>query len=171
MAHTEHTAWAGADDVRHDALSTRIAPLKLRKDPQRAALIWDLVDAFARLRASALRFVLMLERSADDEAGLDPTNPPRFDLLLALLREYARRAALRRQTELHRLLERALDAERRRDQIFSAAATASIDTLRDATAELERLDTELVGLCVEHVLDAHAQPGTKGQTRRPSRTS
>ncbi len=156
---TLSTHWTD-DDVRQGELSSRIVPVRRRDDAERAALITDVVDAFARLRGSLLRFVaLFAEGAANGAAQPVPAHDTRrFDVLLATLAVGAERARFGRLAELRRLMERVARAETHRDVIFAPCPSAGPAALREATLSLERLDAELVGLCVEHVLESRTRP-------------
>ncbi|GLU33627.1 hypothetical protein WKR88_02890 [Trinickia caryophylli] len=138
------------------ALSTRIVPLRKREDRQRAELVTDVVDAFARLRASTLRFIAMLGGGENELSRIEAGGACSFDELLALLGACAERARFCRLADLQRVLERARHAQRHRDVIFAQAPVAEEATLREAAAALVRLDTALIGLSIEHVLERHA---------------
>ncbi|WP_414448215.1 hypothetical protein AB4851_02005 [Burkholderia sp. 22PA0099] len=149
------THWTD-EDIRHGELSSRIVAVRRRDDAQRAALIVDVVDAFARLRGSLLRFVALFAEgaAAPAHAGHDAR---RFDMLLVALAVSAKRARFRRLTDLQHLIERVARAETFRDVIFAPPPAAGPAALREAALSLERLDAELVGLCVEHVLESRTR--------------
>lgn len=152
------THWTD-EEVRHGELSSRIVAVRRRDDAQRAALIVDVVDAFARLRGSLLRFVaLFADGAASAPAGATQGHDTRrFDLLLAALAVSAKRARFRRLTDLQHLIDRVARAEAFRDVIFAPPPAAGPAALREAALSLERLDAELVGLCVEHVLESRTR--------------
>ncbi|WP_236002130.1 hypothetical protein [Paraburkholderia elongata] len=58
------------------------------------------------------------------------------------------------------MIEEARSAEQLRDAIFSDAFSNDLAALRKVVAELERLDTAFIGLCVGHVLEQHARAAT-----------
>ncbi|MGU7774453.1 hypothetical protein ACV229_30280 [Burkholderia sp. MR1-5-21] len=142
---------------RCGVLSATIVPLRRREDGPRAERIANVVDAFGRLRGSVLRFIAMLAPHGAAVPPPDDTDALRFDSLLALLSRQAGKAGFRRVSELNRYLERAALAERHRDVIFAQSPPAGDTELRDAATALERLDAELVALCVAHVLECHSQ--------------
>lgn len=152
------THWTD-DEVRHGELSSRIVAVRRRDDAQRAALIVDVVDAFARLRGSLLRFVALFADGAAAPANhagpaVQGHDTRRFDMLLAALAVSAKRARFRRLTDLQHLIDRVARAETFRDVIFAGPPVAGPAALREAALSLERLDAELVGMCVEHVLES-----------------
>ncbi|WP_186029702.1 hypothetical protein [Burkholderia gladioli] len=158
------TQWTD-DELRHGELSARIVPVRRRDDAERAALIVDVVDAFARLRGSLVRFVALFADArppaaypaATAHAGHAAVDSPRFDGLLAALVPSAERARFRRLAELRGLVERVTRAETFRDVIFAPPPSAGPAALREAALSLERLDAELIGLCVEHVLESRTR--------------
>ncbi|WP_186288935.1 hypothetical protein [Burkholderia gladioli] len=158
------TQWTD-DEVRHGELSARIVPVRRRDDTERAALIVDVVDAFARLRGSLVRFVALFADAqppaaypaAAAHAGHAAVDSRRFDVLLAALVLSAERARFRRLAELRGLVERVTRAETFRDVIFAPPPSAGPAALREAALSLERLDAELIGLCVEHVLESRTR--------------
>ncbi|MEK6347383.1 MAG: hypothetical protein V4764_07880 [Burkholderia sp.] len=153
------THWTD-EEVRHGELSSRIVAVRRRDDAQRAALIVDVVDAFARLRGSLLRFVALFADGAAAPAHAGAAqghDTRRFDLLLAALAVGAKRARFRRLTDLQQLIDRVARAETFRDVIFAPPPAAGPAALREAALSLERLDAELVGLCVEHVLESRTR--------------
>ncbi|PCE30762.1 hypothetical protein [Burkholderia ubonensis] len=156
----DELAQQGQDDgVARGALSAKIVPLRRREDGQRAERIAHVVDAFARLRGSVVRFIAMLDErcDADEPNSTGAPDAPRFDALLQALAFGAERAEFRRLPELQRCIERVGAAERYRDVIFAHSPPASDTELRDAATMLELLDGELVGLCVAHVLAGRAE--------------
>ncbi|MBN3727006.1 hypothetical protein G3N92_22745 [Burkholderia sp. Ac-20379] len=154
------THWTD-EEVRHGELSSRIVAVRRRDDAQRAALIVDVVDAFARLRGSLLRFVALFADGAASPAhpghAAQGHDTRRFDLLLAALAVSAKRARFRRLADLQQLIDRVARAETFRDVIFAPPPAAGPAALREAALSLERLDAELVGLCVEHVLESRTR--------------
>lgn len=155
---SKSTPWTD-DAVRHGELSARIVPVRRREDTERATLIVDVVDAFARLRGSLVRFVaLFADGAATGNAAVSPASidTRRFDMLLAALAAGAERARFRRLPDLRRLIDRVARAETFRDVIFAPPPVAGPAALREAALSLERLDAELIGICVEHVLESRA---------------
>ncbi|WP_246793924.1 hypothetical protein [Burkholderia perseverans] len=154
------TPWTD-DAVRHGELSARIVPVRRREDTERATLIVDVVDAFARLRGSLVRFVALFADGAATGNAAVSVSPAsidtrRFDMLLAALAAGAERARFRRLPDLRRLIDRVARAETFRDVIFAPPPVAGPAALREAALSLERLDAELIGICVEHVLESRA---------------
>jgi hypothetical protein len=139
----------------HGELSARIFPLRRREDPQHIELIVDVVVAFTRLRESVLRIVVMLAGKGADTVLADGIEAQPFDVLLSALADHARRARFRRLPELNEVIERARLAEQHRDLIYAQAPGDADTVLREVAGNLERLDTEFVGLCVAHVLEHH----------------
>ncbi|WP_070106102.1 hypothetical protein [Burkholderia plantarii] len=157
---SKSTPWTN-DAVRHGELSARIVPVRRREDTERATLIVDVVDAFARLRGSLARFVALFADGAATGNAAVPVSPGsidtrRFDMLLAALAAGAERARFRRLPDLRRLIDRVARAETFRDVIFAPPPVAGPAALREAALSLERLDAELIGICVEHVLESRA---------------
>ncbi|HXZ09692.1 MAG TPA: hypothetical protein VEI25_16705 [Paraburkholderia sp.] len=151
---------AGDFRYRKVEFAETITPLRVSGDRQRAELIRDVVDAFARLRGSVSRFIAMLAPDAAPESSASPLNlaaQPTFAALLSVLASQARQSKFERLRELDDVIERARLAEVHRDVIFLQPPVASEVALRGAAAELERLDAAFIGLCVEHVLDCHAR--------------
>jgi len=151
---------AGDFRYRKVEFAETITPLSVCGDSQRAELIRDVVDAFARLRGSVSRFIAMLAPAAARESPASPLKPgaqPTFATLLSVLASQARQAQFERLPELDHVIERARLAEVHRDVIFLQAPVAGELALRSAAAELERLDAAFIGLCVEHVLDGHTR--------------
>ncbi|MCM2550797.1 hypothetical protein EFP18_06980 [Burkholderia glumae] len=147
------------DAVRHGELAARIVPVRRREDTERAMLIVDVVEAYARLRGSLVRFVaLFADGSAAGHAALSPCalDTRRLDVLLAALAAGAERARFHRLPDLRRLIERVAHAETLREMIFAPPPAAGPAALREAARSLERLDAELIGICVEHVLERRA---------------
>lgn len=145
---------------RKHAFAGKITPLRPAEDGRRAELIRDVVDAFVRLRGSVFRFTAMLARDAAAEPPASaPSQPiaPSFGTLLASLAHRARQAEFARLSELDQIIERAAQAEVQRDVIFLQSPAASEVMLRSAATKLERLDAAFIGLCVEHVIERHAQ--------------
>jgi hypothetical protein len=145
---------------RMHELAAKITPLRPATDGQRAERIRDVVDAFVRLRGSVFRFTAMLARDAAAEppaSALSPPVAPSFGTLLALLAQLARQAGFARLPELDQVIELAAQAEVHRDVIFMQSPAASEVMLCSAATELERLDAAFIGLCVEHVIERHAQ--------------
>ncbi|MBN3785388.1 hypothetical protein [Burkholderia sp. Ac-20353] len=158
-----------SDGVECGVLSATIVPLRRREDGPRAERIATVVDAFGRLRGSVLRVVAMLAPHGAAVPAAGDADALRFDRLLTLLSRQAELAGFRRLSELNRYLERAAFAERHRDVIFAQSPPAGDAELQHAAAALERLDAELVALCVAHVLECHPQPAPTHAAAIPRR--
>ena len=144
---------------KHD-FAGKITPLRPAEDGQCAELIRNVVDAFVRQRGSVFRFTAMLARDAAAEPPASALSQPiasSFGTLLSSLAHLARQAEFARLAELDQVIERAAQAEVHRDVIFLQSPAVSEVMLRSATTELERLDAAFIGLCVEHVIERHAQ--------------
>jgi hypothetical protein len=136
-------------------LSGTITPLNCSRNSERTNAIGAIVDGFRNLRASVVRFISML----DDLRGAPA---PREDLadcplneLLPLLEKNARAVGFGQIDDLMMAIETAYTAEQQRDLIFSASLGDDIVRLQEIARNWERLDAIFVGLCVEHVLQAH----------------
>jgi hypothetical protein len=149
-------------------LSSTITPLNssLSRNSERTNAIGAIVDGFRNLRASVVRFISML----DDLRG---GTTPREDLadhplseLLPLLEKNARAVDFGQIDDLMSAIETAYTAEHQRDLIFSASLGDDIVRLQEIARNWERLDAIFVGLCVEHVLQAHY----RGHKREPIAT-
>jgi len=119
-------------------------------------LIRDVVDAYRRLYGSVQRFVSMLTDDRLNFASVGTSGSHSLNQLLSVLAEEARAAAFVRLRELKASIEEARSAEQLRDAIFSDIYSNDLVALRKVVAELERLDTAFIGLCVGHVLDRHS---------------
>lgn len=144
-------------DIRYKALSARIVPLRQRQSRQRLELIGAVVDAFARLQNSVLRLISTLAQDDRLDGVGQASGSPRFDELLSSLAAHAEQTGFRRLPELKRFIPHAVLAEAHRDVIFLHSPVADEEALRKAANALEHLDTTLVGLCVEHVLEHRTQ--------------
>ncbi|WP_244305939.1 hypothetical protein [Paraburkholderia lacunae] len=140
--------------VPHE-LSSTIVAVKPAADRGRADLIRDVVDAFRRLYGSVSRFVLMLTDDQARFASVGTSGSHSLNQLLSILAEQANEVAFVRLRELKAAIEEARSAEQLRDAIFSDAFSNDHAALRKVAAELERLDTAFIGLCVGHVLEQH----------------
>jgi len=140
--------------LRRD-LSVAITPLNTARDPERTEAIREVVDAFRNLRASVVRFVLMLEDIRGNARTLDSTTGLPFGELLSSLEDHARALDFGRLDDLTFAIETARTAEKQRDQVFLAAPGSGTIGLQQVARSLERLDATFVGLCVEHVLERH----------------
>lgn len=134
-----------------------IVAVKPVSERGRAELIRDVVDAYRRLYGSVQRFVLMLTGDQLNFASVGTSGSHSLNQLLSILAEQARTATFARLRDLKASIEEARSAEQVRDAIFSDALSNDLAALRKVVAELERLDTAFVGLCVGHVLDQHAR--------------
>jgi hypothetical protein len=138
-------------------ISSTLVAVKATSDRGRAESIRDVVDAYRRLYGSVQRFVLMLSDDRLNLASVGTSGSHSLNQLLSILADQARAAAFTRLRELRALVEEARPAEQLRDAIFSDAFSNDVAALRKVVAELERLDTAFVGLCVGHVLEQHAR--------------
>jgi hypothetical protein len=136
-------------------LSSTIVAVKSASERGRAELIRDVVDAYRRLYGSVQRFVLMLTDDQLNFASVGTSGSHSLNQLLSILAEQAKAAAFVRLRDLKASIEEARSAEQLRDAIFSDAFSNDLAALRKVVAELERLDTAFIGLCVGHVLDRH----------------
>lgn len=137
-------------------LSSTIVAVKSASERGRAELIRDVVDAYRRLYGSVQRFVSMLTDDRLNFASVGTSGSHSLNQLLSVLAEEARAAAFVRLRELKASIEEARSAEQLRDAIFSDIYSNDLVALRKVVAELERLDTAFIGLCVGHVLDRHS---------------
>nr|WP_240162686.1 MULTISPECIES: hypothetical protein [unclassified Paraburkholderia] len=150
--------------VAHE-ISSAIVAVKSASGRGRAETIRDVVDAYRRLYGSVQRFVAMLGGDPSSIAAIGASGSHALNPLLSLLAGRARANAFARLRELKATIEEARLAEHLRDAIFSDALSNDLPALRQAVAELERLDAAMVGLCVGHVLEQHARPA--GEAIRP----
>jgi hypothetical protein len=137
-------------------ISSTLVAVKSASDRGRADSIRDVVDAYRRLYGSVQRFVLMLSGGLN-LASVGTSGSHSLNQLLSILAEQARATSFTRLRELKALVEAARPAEQLRDAIFSDTISNDVAALRKVVAELERLDTAFVGLCVGHVLEQHAR--------------
>jgi hypothetical protein len=137
--------------------SSTIVAVKSASERGRAELIRDVVDAYRRLYGSVQRFVLMLTDDQLNFASVGTSASHSLNQLLSILAEQAKAAAFVRLHELKAAIEEARSAEQLRDAIFSDTFSNDLAALRKVAAELERLDTAFIGLCVGHVLEKHAR--------------
>ncbi|CAB3783185.1 hypothetical protein [Paraburkholderia caffeinilytica] len=142
---------------RPKGLPSTIVAVKSASERGRAELIRDVVDAYRRLYGSVQRFVLMLTDDRLNFASVGTSGSHSLNQLLSILAEQAKAAAFVRLRDLKASIEEARSAEQLRDAIFSDAFSNDLAALRKVVAELERLDTAFIGLCVGHVLDQHAR--------------
>jgi hypothetical protein len=132
-----------------------ITALRPASGHERAERIRDVIDAFRRLRESIERFNRMLAAgtgkpmSNDGGVSLQP--------LLSTLARHANSARFAQQRELKRAIRDARRLDKTRDALFSDAFCLDAQAMRQTAAELERLDTAFVGLCVGHVLAQHLE--------------
>ncbi len=149
-----------------DAPPATITTLRPASGHERAERIRDVVDAFRRLRESIERFNRMFATRAGEEPARAEAGTSLQPLLGALARrldkaDFARRRELKRAIRDARLLDKT------RDALFSDAFCLDIEAMRKTVAELERLDTAFVSLCVEHVLAQHMH-GSQGLQGTPA---
>ncbi|MCX4173036.1 MULTISPECIES: hypothetical protein [Paraburkholderia] len=142
---------------RPKELPSTIVAVKSASERGRAELIRDVVDAYRRLYGSVQRFVLMLAGDQLNFASVGTSGSHSLNQLLSILAEQAKAAGFARLRDLKASIEEARSAEQLRDAIFSDAFSNDLAALRKVVAELERLDTAFIGLCVGHVLDQHAR--------------
>ncbi|MFM0360672.1 hypothetical protein [Paraburkholderia sediminicola] len=142
---------------RPKGLPSTIVAVKSASERGRAELIRDVVDAYRRLYGSVQRFVLMLTGDQLNFASVGTSGSHSLNQLLSILAEQAKATAFARLRDLKASIEEARSAEQLRDAIFSDAFSNDLAALRKVVAELERLDTAFIGLCVGHVLDQHAR--------------
>lgn len=142
---------------RPKGLSSTIVAVKSASERGRAELIRDVVDAYRRLYGSVQRFVLMLTNEQLNFASVGTSGSHSLNQLLSILVEQAKAAAFVRLRDLKASIEEARSAEQLRDAIFSDVFSNDMVALRKVVAELERLDTAFIGLCVGHVLEQHAR--------------
>ena len=150
-------------------ISSTLVAVKSASERGRAESIRDVVDAYRRLYGSVQRFVLMLTDDQLNFASVGTSGSHSLNQLLSILAEQAKATAFARLRDLKASIEEARSAEQLRDAIFSDAFSNDLAALRKVVAELERLDTAFIGLCVGHVLDQHARAAggtTPAVTRR-----
>jgi hypothetical protein len=128
-----------------------ITALRPASGHDRAELIRDVIDAFARLRDSLCRLNRLFAPDADCPAAGASLLP-----LLATLAPQGESAGCPRPRELKRAIRDARQLDRTRDALFSDAFCRDTQAMRQTLAELERLDALFVGLGVEHVLARRA---------------
>ncbi len=146
-------------------VAARITTLRPVSGDGRAELIRDVVDGFRRLCDSVVRFILLF---TDDDSALVQRQPGARSLsgLLSMLASEAQAARFDRMRELRRAIRDARRLEKTRDAVFSESFSHDQAAMREAAAELERVDAILVGLCVEHVLERHL---TTAPSHKPQR--
>lgn len=137
-------------------LPATITTLRPASGHDRAERIRDVVDAFRRLRESLARFNRLLAARAGEEPARGAADSALQPLLSALAR-HVDPATFARHRELKRAIRDARRLDKTRETLFSDAFCLDIEAMRRTAAELERLDTAFVGLCVEHVLAQHEQ--------------
>ncbi|MFM0736170.1 hypothetical protein PQQ51_02840 [Paraburkholderia xenovorans] len=137
-------------------ISSTIVAVKSSSERGRAELIRDVVDAYRRLYGSVQRFVSMLTDDQLNFASVGTSGSHSLNQLLSILAEQAKATSFVRLRDLKAAIEEARSAEQLRDAIFSDAFSNDLAALRKVVAELERLDTVFIGLCVGHVLEQHA---------------
>lgn len=137
-------------------LPASITTLRPASGHDRAERIRDVVDAFRRLRESVARFNRMFAARAGEPPAHAATDAALQPLLSALARRIDP-ANFARHRELKRAIRDARRLDKTREALFSDAFCLDIEAMRKTAAELDRLDTAFVGLCVEHVLAQHEQ--------------
>lgn len=139
---------------------------------ERAERIRDVVDAFRRLRESVARFNRMFAARAGEQPAQAEASTA-LQPLLATLARHVDNADFARHRELKRAIRDARRLDKTRDALFSDAFCLDSEAMRKTAAELERLDTAFVGLCVEHVLAQHERAalpaGLSTESRAESR--
>ncbi|CDY77295.1 hypothetical protein BGLT_06207 [Caballeronia glathei] len=154
---------ATAPDEREGAIRGQwdypatIMALRTPPDHERAELISAVVDAYGRLQDSVCRFLSMLADSLGEAPSSEALATRAFGDLLTCLDHHARAAGFGRMSELADAIEQARSAAQQRDLVFSSASSNDAAALRAAASSIERLDATFVGLCVDHVLDAHSR--------------
>ncbi|CAG9225199.1 conserved hypothetical protein [Paraburkholderia tropica] len=149
-------------------VTATITALRPASGHERAERIRDVIDAFRRLRESVERFNRSLAPDAD-AASASADSATSLQPLLSSLARRAELAGFARQRELKRAIRDARQLDKTRDALFSDAFCLDTEAMRATAAELERIDTALVSLCVEHVMARHAQraEGADGWARAP----
>ncbi|NIE67979.1 hypothetical protein F3J17_29345 [Burkholderia sp. Ax-1719] len=146
-------------------LPSTITTLRPASGHDRAERIRDVVDAFRRLRESVARFNRMFAARAGEPPARDATDTALQPLLTALAR-HIDPASFARHRELKRAIRDARRLDKTREALFSDALCLDTEAMRKTAAELDRLDTAFVGLCVDHVLAQHEQHAqAAGSTR------
>ena len=151
-------------------ISSTIVAVRSASGRGRAESIRDVVDAYRRLYGSVQRFVLMLTNDPLNFASVGTSGSHSLNQLLSILAERSRAAGFARLHDLNAAIEEARSAERLRDAIFSDAFSNDLAALRKIVAQLERLDTAFIGLCVGHVLERHG-PVTADASSAGTRTT
>jgi hypothetical protein len=136
-------------------LSSTITPLNSSHNSERTNAIGAVVDGFRNLRASVVRFILMLDDLRGGYTPRDGLADRPLSELLPLLEKNARAVNFGQIDDLMSAVETAYKAEQQRDLIFSASLGDDVVRLQEVARNWERLDAIFVGLCVEHVLEAH----------------
>jgi hypothetical protein len=136
-------------------LSSTITPLNSSRNSERTNAIGAVVDGFRNLRASVVRFISMLDDLRGNPAPRGALADRPFSELLPLLEKNARAVDFGQIDELMSAIETAFAAEQQRDLIFSASQGDDVVRLQEIARNWERLDAIFVGLCVQHVLEAH----------------
>jgi hypothetical protein len=151
-------------DAPCGGLSSTITTLRPASGHDRAERIRDVVDAFRRLRESVARFNRMFAARAGEQPTRDGANTATstatdtaLQPLLTALARHIDPATFARHRELKRAIRDARRLDKTRETLFSDAFCLDTEAMRRTAAELERLDTAFVGLCVEHVLAQHEQ--------------
>ncbi|WP_322094428.1 hypothetical protein [Paraburkholderia bannensis] len=137
-------------------LPASITTLRPASGHDRAERIRDVVDAFRRLRESVARFNRMFATRAGEQPAR-AENDTALQPLLTTLARHIDPASFARHRELKRAIRDARRLDKTREALFSDAFCLDTEAMRKTAAELDRLDTAFVGLCVEHVLAQHEQ--------------
>jgi hypothetical protein len=136
-------------------LSSTITPLNSSRNSERTNAIGAVVDGFRNLRASVVRFISMLDDLRGAPAPRQELADRPLSELLPLLEKNARAVNFGQLDDLMSAIATAYTAEQQRDLIFSASLGDDVVRLQEVARNWERLDAIFVGLCVEHVLEAH----------------
>jgi hypothetical protein len=134
-----------------------ISVLRGNLDPKRRELISDVVGAYGRLQDSVRRFLRLLAGTLGDiEHGehAEALRADSFDDLLTALYEHAQAVDFGRMDALQDVIDAAHRAGKSRHVVFVDPFGGDGEALRVAATEMDRLDRTLVGLCVQHVIEA-----------------
>jgi hypothetical protein len=154
----------GERDARRQCLTT-ITVMNATRDPVRDTAIGVAVDCLRNLTASVARFVTMLmdtRESRETPGGF--TDLPLRELAM-LLGRCARVAGFSRMHDLERAIESAVDAEEALYRMLRTSSKVDMGGLAELARQWEKLDATFVGLCVEHVLDRHADGNVRRETQ------
>jgi hypothetical protein len=151
-------------------LPATITTLRPASGHDRAERIRDVVDGFRRLRESVARFNRMFAARAGEPPARDKADTALQPLLTALAR-HVDPASFARHRELKRAIRDARRLDTIRETLFSDAFCLDTEAMRKTAAELDRLDTAFVGLCVDHVLAQHEQRAQDPQRPKDARAA